>query len=112
MDNYENIRAAANKATTTPPRSAWDKLEGKLDYQEKVKASKLRRTLLYLAGLAACCAFIWVSSYVYNESNKIPTSANGHIAQWEDLDAGDSGYYDTAKIHSLKLAYRVAIEGS
>lgn len=105
MDNYKDIQKAAAESRTTPPNSAWKKLDNKLDHKNKLIAKARQKKINYLTSLVAFGIILVGAIFIYNETHRLPDPASGQIAQWEDLELNSDQYYDVDRLHLLHEAY-------
>jgi len=105
LDNYNNIRKAAHTAQESPPATAWDKLENRLDHRVNHAMNAKRKFVRQLVGLMAIMVLVLIGAFVYQETNKNLELSKGHIASWEDLDGQMDQRFDNAKVQFLNTAY-------
>jgi len=105
LDKYENIRAQASKAKSTPPANAWDRIEDKLDNRINLAMDAKRKFFRQLFSLAAIMVLILASVYIYQETNKHPELSRGNIASWEELENTNEFHFDQSKVQFLNTAY-------
>jgi len=105
VDNYNKLRTDASSAQVQPPKSAWNKLEAKLDHKAFQARAKKKRFINLLMSFAAVGLLLFISIYVYQEANKGPELAKGHIASWEELDLKSDQFFNVTKVQGLTAAY-------
>ena len=106
MDNFQNIREAAQQQATPPPSRAWNKLEQKLDADivQAKRVKRLRRNRLY--SFASMALLISVFYLIVHESKKTPPIAHGQIASWEELSLDDEpGLYNLDYLRNLNATF-------
>jgi len=106
LGNYENIRAEAQKAQTTPPTDAWNKIEDKLDNRINLALNARRKFVRQLVSVGALFVLAITFAYIYQENNKHPNYSKGNIASWEELDIDKGQHFDQAKVQVLNTAYQ------
>lgn len=106
MDNYENIRADAQRAQVTPPKGAWDRIEDKLDNRKNLAMNAKRKFVRQLVSVGATFVLALTFAYIYQENNKHPEYSKGNIASWEELDNDKVQHFDHNKVQLLYTAYQ------
>ena len=106
MTEYESLREAAQGLRVTPPRSAWKRLEARLETQVVRRNVRLIQFFGYAAAvllLVVCCtaALYYVFKPHYQPADVYSQSIEDLAIQ----DFGESTIYDQQKIHDL-LAYQ------
>ena len=104
----ESIRNAARNLRVQPPRSAWKRVESRLETQQIRRSSRVIRTLSYAAAAALLIMLSVAGLYLLNQPELTLQTTYSHTL--EDLEAtGSDGesIFDIAKVKSISALMQV-----